>query len=154
MDTRVIRQLCRGRTADSLPPELRRFATTEGIDLHHAQTDTQAMAAIDPPEQSQEPPKSVHSQLPRTADRVASETREAGQISDLRAQEQSRQAVHRHIQSNSPVPLNLQPQKATFGGEVTGGSVPTEYTATVAGPTIPRLCLRSESTRLNSSHAQ
>lgn len=51
--SRVLREICRGRTADSLPPELRRFATLEVLDMPNPFSDTQGMATRDPPQPNQ-----------------------------------------------------------------------------------------------------
>lgn len=48
MSTQVLREICRGRTADSLPPKLRRFAALEVIDMTYPQRDTQPVATMDP----------------------------------------------------------------------------------------------------------
>lgn len=49
MSSNVLRELCRGKTADTLPPELRRFATMEEMVLQHPDTVTQDHATKDPP---------------------------------------------------------------------------------------------------------
>lgn len=49
MSSRVLREICRGRTADSLPPELRQFATMEVIDMQDTEMDTRDLATDDPP---------------------------------------------------------------------------------------------------------
>lgn len=53
MSTQVLRDMCWGRTAESLPPELRRFATMEVIDMHDPQMDTQDQATGDPQQGNQ-----------------------------------------------------------------------------------------------------
>lgn len=53
MSTAVLRELCSGRTADSLPPELRRFATIDVIDMSVPCMPTQDLAAQDPLQDNQ-----------------------------------------------------------------------------------------------------
>lgn len=48
MSTQVLREMCRGRSADSLPPELRRFATMEVIEMQNSDMPTTEVATGDP----------------------------------------------------------------------------------------------------------
>lgn len=54
MSTQVLRELCNGRTADSLPPELRRFATIGVIDMEDTCMPTQKGATINPEQENQD----------------------------------------------------------------------------------------------------
>lgn len=49
MSRTVLRELCRGRTADSLPPELRPFASLEVIAMEDPHVDAHTIATQDPP---------------------------------------------------------------------------------------------------------
>lgn len=55
MSTHVLRDMCRGRTAASLPPELRRFATLEVLEMQDPHGPTQDTATQDPQPENQPP---------------------------------------------------------------------------------------------------
>lgn len=53
MSSQVLWELCRGKTAESLPPELRQFATMEVIEMKYPSAATQPLVTHDQPRQIQ-----------------------------------------------------------------------------------------------------
>lgn len=73
MSTQELREICRGRTADSLSPELRRFATMDVIDMPDPCMATQNIVSLDPQESNQNALITAQVQLPlaqRSPDRM------------------------------------------------------------------------------------
>lgn len=55
MSSRVLREICRGRTADSLPPELQQFASMDVIEMQDPCMATPEFATLDPTPPNQPP---------------------------------------------------------------------------------------------------
>lgn len=60
LSSRVVRNMCRGRTAESLLPELRRFATMEEMDIQYTCMATHHQTTLDPPAN---PPQNIQHKL-------------------------------------------------------------------------------------------
>ncbi|KAF3321298.1 hypothetical protein FCM35_KLT14551 [Carex littledalei] len=66
MSSRVLRELCKGRPADTLPTELRRFATLEEINMDNPFMGTQDSATIDQQLPYQNPPQKKQKESERS----------------------------------------------------------------------------------------
>lgn len=115
MSCRVLRELCRGKTADSLPPELRQFATLEVISMDDPHIDTQPQAARDPASQNQETqstdlPKQLEFVL--TADQQGQPQNASNVAGPLQDTEATRFITPPHGRVNPRPPTHSEPSRS------------------------------------------
>lgn len=123
MSTHVLRDMCRGRTADSLPPELRRFATMDVIESQDPGMPTQVAATRDPnPEKRQsfnipQNPQSASTRMPVNSGRPLHSKDVTGQpTGHLLIQSSADQRTANHKKSPTPTPaITFQKEPVTKG---------------------------------------
>lgn len=141
MSSGVLRDLCRGKPADSLPPELRRFATIEERDLDGAHRITQDSATLNQPAQSHQFPNLVQSDLQSSADRLSLENGVAGLVKGPTAVPRKSIEFSNHIQSHLVSSVILQSKETTVVKDANLTGVAPETIIPVTNPNI--LLLRS-----------
>lgn len=118
MSAQVLREMCRGRTTDSLPPELRQFASLEEIDMQDPHNATLEGAAFNPDEDNQATLNIMQNQpqsLQRPADTLRSPPGVKNRVAATSmAPPTSPQRSH-HIQSTAKDAITAIPQR-TVGG--------------------------------------
>lgn len=115
MSSQVLREMCRGRTADSLPPELRRFATMEVVEMPTSEMPPQDVATGDPqvenPPDNQQPminPLIQQSESQRSPDQTLHSPISLG-VSDQHRR-QLTTTIDNHKQLSHRKPILSQPQ--------------------------------------------
>lgn len=118
MSAQVLREMCRGRTADSLPPELRQFASLEEIDMQDPHNSTLEGAAFNPDKDNQATLNITQNQ-PQSFQRPADPLR-------------SPSGVHNRVAGISMAPPTF-PKKSHHTGSTVKDAIPAIPQRTVRG---------------------
>lgn len=126
MSSRVLRELCRGKTAETLPPELRQFATMEEMDFDYPHMAAQEGATADPTAQNLGVSKNSQPVRKLLADQVGQTTTKEGVTGhEMVLLDQTKASTHAtsHSQSSGvspPIPISRQTLRRSERNEDAG----------------------------------